>query len=174
MAVIFNAHAREHDYEEIKFEDIKAKSPGLRLYETNTTPVTISCHCELTLALNAPQLNPPQQFGKPKPLDVGVSKRLWWLCQWFIESLTRDTSRRFRVSENQGKIHNGWAMPSRTPDTVKSAINELVEWEICDLRETIIARRRSDLFPKNERWLEGELDGLDLPDKSYKPNFWTT
>lgn len=68
-----------------------------------------------------------------------------------MEILVGNTHHPIVYSENQGKIHAGWAMPPGAPDAVKEKMRELIEWEIRDIRETIIARRRSDSFPNEDR-----------------------
>lgn len=68
-----------------------------------------------------------------------------------MESLFRLENLRMLVSENQGKIHPGWAMPSGTPDAVEAWIWELIESEVREIRRRVIARRRSDSFPTEDR-----------------------
>lgn len=58
---------------------------------------------------------------------------------------------RILVSENQGKIHRGWALPPETSNAVEGAMRLLIQLEINEIRESIIARRRSDSFPSEER-----------------------
>ena len=114
---------------------------------------------------------------------IGVSKRVCWLCHHYLENLANIEKVEFLVSENQGKIHGGWAMPPDTSNALttqirtekiclanflfkrppfmpkkdhhthamEAAMRLLVQWEINDIRESIIARRRSDSFP-NEEW----------------------
>lgn len=87
---------------------------------------------------------------------IGVSKRLCWLCQQFVESLFRLENLRMLVSENQGKIHPGWAMPPGTPDAVEAWMRELIESEVREIRKKVIARRRSDSFPTEDLELFAE------------------
>lgn len=140
-----NENARKHDQEELALDDISLKYPELHLPETGSTPVTISTPCELTLILHT-----LQQSTIPKPIEIGVSRRLCWLCQRFVESLVRNTNHPIVYSEKQGKIHAGWAMPPGAPDKVENAMRELIEWEISDIRETILARHPSDTFPNDD------------------------
>ena len=106
-------------------------------------------HCELTLALHH-----SDSPNSSQALEIGISKRSCWLCQQFLGSLSKCMASRILVSENQGKVHSGWAMPPRTPESVKEEMCGLIDWEIHDIRERVIARRRSDSFPNSDR--EGE------------------
>lgn len=105
--------------------------------------MTVSVHCELTLAEYFFQ----KTSSSSRTVEIGVSKRLCWLCQRYVENLNRIHKLRVLVSENQGKIHAGWAMPQGGSEAVKVAMLELIDMETHEIRESIIARRRSDFFP---------------------------
>lgn len=51
------------------------------------------------------------------------------------------------VSQFQGKIHGGWMMPPNAPERIRLVMQDAVNYEINDLGEKILRRRRSDSFP---------------------------
>lgn len=126
--------------------DIESKYPNQSSLMTGSVSITVSAHCELTLALHA--LNSP---SKPKTVEIGLSKTLCWLCQEFVENLKDAGAIRVFVSENQGKMHAGWTIPPNTPSEIEFRMRQLVEEEIKELRARIIACRRSDSFPNELR-----------------------
>ena len=143
--------------DQVTLRDIELKYPNQSFSETGSVPITVSAHCELTLALHA--LN---SISKPKTIEIGVSKRLCWLCQKFVELLNTTGLIKVLVSEYQGKIHAGWRMPPNTPSGTEFVMRNLVELEIEELRASIITCRRSDSFPSE---LREEL----MTDDDYKP-----
>ncbi|MCJ1470267.1 hypothetical protein MMC07_008912 [Pseudocyphellaria aurata] len=147
LANLLNEHAKGKLHgEQVALEDMAIKFPSLSFPETGSAPVRVSTHCELTQALHA--LRSP---SKPATIQIGVSKRLCWLCQKFFENLNGTGAVRVLASENQGKIHAGWRMPLGTPSEVDSGMRHLIEWEIEELRNGIVQRRRSNPFPNEER-----------------------
>lgn len=141
-----NEDAKKSHGDQVTLKDIESKYPNQSFPETGSVSITVSAHCELTLALHA--LHSP---SKPKTVEIGVSKRLCWLCQKFVENLKVAGTIRVFMSENQGKIHAGWRMPPDTPPGIEFHMQQLVELEIEELRASIIARRRSDSFPNELR-----------------------
>ena len=105
--------------------------------------VTISCHCEINIALYALK-------SSHRSIQIGVSKGLCFLCQKFMEFFTKETAIPVFVSQNQGKIHAGWMLPDNASDSMKEQMKELVKREINEIREGIIKRKRSDSFPAGE------------------------
>lgn len=141
LAEILNEDAKKSHSDQVTLKDIALKYPNQSLPATGSASITVSTHCELTLALHA--LHSP---FKPKTIEIGVSKRLCWLCQKFVENLRVAGAIRVFASENQGKIHADWGMPPDTPSGIEFSMRQLVELEIEQLRTSIIARRRSDSF----------------------------
>lgn len=139
-------------------KDIEPKYPNQPFPKTGSVPITVSAHCELTLASHA--LNSP---SRRKTIEIGISKRLCWLCQKFVENLNAAGAIRVFVSENQGKIHAGWRMPPDTPSEIEFNMRKLIGLEIKELRGSIIARRRSDSFPNEllDEFIEEE--DFDMP-----------
>lgn len=107
--------------DQVTLKDIELKYLNQSFPETGSVPITVSAHCELTLALHA--LN---SLSKPKTIEIGVSKRFCWLCQKFMENLSA-TGIRVLVSEYQGKIHAGWRMPPNTPSGIESNMRKVIE-----------------------------------------------
>lgn len=62
-------------------------------------------------------------------------------------------------------MHSGWSIPSESPEMVNSAMIDLIEIEILGIREIIIARKRSDSFPRDSQGL-----GLENRDPLY--GYW--
>lgn len=140
--------------------------PNQNFCETGFVRITVSAHCELTLALH--MLNSP---WKPRTVEIGVSKGLCWLCQKFVKYLNASGLIHVVVSQNHGKIHAGWKTPPDTPSEIESRMQRLVEQEIEELRAMIISQRRSDSFPEEERdELMGEANhGVKFLDVSILP-----
>lgn len=150
LAEILNEDAKKSHSDQVTLKDIALKYPNQSLPATGSASITVSTHCELTLALHA--LHSP---FKPKTIEIGVSKRLCWLCQKFVENLRVAGAIRVFASENQGKIHADWGMPPDTPSGIEFSMRQLVELEIEQLRTSIIARRRSDSFWNELTWFCG-------------------
>ena len=141
--------------EQVTLEDVGLMYPNHHsFHQTGSTQITVSAHCELTLALNA--LN---SSSKPKTIEIGVSKRLCWLSQQYVGMLNV-TGLRVHVSGYNGKIQAGWRMPPKTPSAIELDMRNLVERELEELRATIIACRTSQLFldELREELIAGGLD----------------
>ena len=122
--------------------------------------MTTSCHCELILALRA-----LESESSLTPIKIGVSKRICWLCEQYLDLLSHNQNVRVFVSEYQGKIHAGWRIPENTPEDVKKKVHFLVHEEVTEIRENIINRRKSDSFPLGDR--EGVLKLLQQKPEEY-------
>lgn len=158
-----NEDAKKSNEEQVTTKDIQSKFPNQTFPETGSVPITVSAHCELTLALHA--LN---SSFIPNTIEIGVSKRLCWLCQEFLKYLNIAGLIQVFVSQNQGKIHAGWRMPPDTPHGIAFRMRKLVRLEIEELRANIMNHRRSDSFPDELRAepLEGEDHGIACLDVS--------
>ncbi len=95
-------------------EDVKTKYPDIIVKTTDNATVTTSDHCELTLALNA-----IKSGLTLAPIKIGVSKRICWLCEQYLDFLSESKGARILISEYQGKIHSGWRVPGCTPGVSK-------------------------------------------------------
>lgn len=94
MADILNDHTRENDFEDLALEDMILKYSHIHLPDTGTMAVTVSSHCELTLALHALKQSNPKHLEQECPNDcVGSAKHL-------IACLARNTNLFILVSEN--------------------------------------------------------------------------
>lgn len=137
--------------------DVETKFPDICAETTGNATVTTSCHCELTLALRA-----IESEYTITPIKIGVSKGICWLCEQYLEFLSHNQKVRLLVSQYQGKIHAGWRIPKNTPEPVKKKVHLLVHDEVTEIRESIVNRRKSDLFPSEDR--ERLEDLLERPD----------
>ncbi len=139
---ILNENAISSRLETLELEDLTRSYPHVAQLRTEgEASITLSCHCELTAALH---------FIKSTPatyVKIGVSKGLCFLCQKYIEELTKATRIKFLVSSYHGKFHSGWVIPPDSPDAVVIGMKNLVLMEINEIREIVINRRRSDSFP---------------------------
>lgn len=145
-------------------KDITSKYPNQSISETGS--ITVSAHCELTLALYS--YNSP---SKPKTVEIGVSKGLCWLCQKFVEYLNATGAIKVVVSANHGKIHTGWGMPPNTPSEIEFKMRQLVELEVKELHARILARRLSDSFPNELRDEFIEEENADMYQSSLEKWF---
>ena len=163
MAEILNEDAKKSHGDQVTTNDIESKYPNQTFSETGSVPITVSAHCELTLALHA--LNSPSE---PRTIEIGVSKGLCCLCQKFVKYLNVAGLIQVFVSQNQGKIHAGWRMPPDTPSGIEFQMRNLVEREIEELRASTINHRRSDSFPDELRadFMEGVDHGIPSLDVS--------
>ena len=95
-------------------EDVKTKYPDIIVETTDNATVTTSDHCELNLALNA------IKSGRTlAPIKIGVSRRICWLCEQYLDFLSESKGAQILISKYQGKIHSGWRVPGCTPEDVK-------------------------------------------------------
>ena len=133
-----------------KCPSVRLAFPGAR-----DSKVTVSCHSELTVALYAVKYLPYTGL-----IGLGVSKRVCWLCQKFLERFCLHSNNRILVSEYQGKCHAGWRINSNTPDPVEEDMRHLVQQEVDEIREPIYGRKRSDSFPSDRSFLVEEEPGL--------------
>ena len=161
-----NEDAKKSHGDQVTPKDIESKYPNQTCSETGSVPITVSSHCELTLALHA--LNCP---SKPRTIEIGVSKRLCWLCQKFVKYLNVAGLIQVFMSEYQGKIHAGWRMPPGTPSGIEFQMRKVVELEIEELRTRIVSHRRSDSFPDELRaeFMDEEDHSIEFLDVSILP-----
>ncbi len=74
--------------------DVKTKYPDIIVATTNNNAtVTTSDHCELTLALNAIKSGPTLS-----PIKIGVSKRICWICERYLDFLSESKGVRILIS----------------------------------------------------------------------------
>lgn len=147
VVVSINELAKERELDQIDFESFAERYTHKTFVKAGLSSVTVSSHCELTLAMHF-----YQQKSGFRSVEIGVSKRLCWLCQQYVEILFRIKKLRVVVSANQGKIHPGWAMPSFTPPALKSRMHDLIEREVDEIRQSVL-RQRSDFYPIDDRQL---------------------
>lgn len=100
----------------VAYEDIakQGHSISLGLLEANDAKVTVSCRCELIVALHAVNSLPYSGI-----IELGVSKFVCWLCQKFLESLSLHSANRMLISQYQGRCHTGCRLPLGTPGPVE-------------------------------------------------------
>lgn len=146
MVEIINENSKEKGHELITFEGLSDSYPHQEFNKDRHNTFTVTSHCELNVATHF-----YHNRGTSRIVEIGVSKRLCWLCQRYLEILLLFKKMRVVVSGNQGKIHAGWAMPPGTPYIVKSQMRELIEAEISYIRESVIARRKSGSLPGEDR-----------------------
>lgn len=137
---ILNENAAKSGADQVTLKDVELVYPDHPFSPTGSTKITVSARCELILALDS--LN---SASKPKSIEIGVSKRICWLSEQYVRTLNV-TGLRVHVSGYNSKILAGWRMPPNTPSTVEADMRNLVEQEFEDLREGIIACRRSQVF----------------------------
>jgi hypothetical protein len=141
---ILNDHAEKTGYEEINAADFMERFQQPVHESGRPQKITVSSHSELTLALHLYEtMTRSKHF-----MGMGVSKGCCWLCEQFLDTLSRQKKQVVvEVSHNQGKIHAGWDMPDKTPSSVAEKMLQIIDQELCDIRATVIARRKSDSFP---------------------------
>jgi hypothetical protein len=152
---ILNNLAGELGYDEITAADY-TKEFELPVYEDGETQkITVSSHCELTLALHFyEKMTRSKDF-----MEMGVSKGCCWLCEQFLETLSRQEKKLVvEVSHNQGKIHAGWGMPDKTPSTVAEKMLQIIDQRLCNIQATI---RSNSVFADSEEQLIRCLELLE-------------
>jgi OTT_1508-like deaminase len=147
---IINAYAKSRGVDSINWEDLTAAFPPLTSKEEPTegkAPVTISVHCECTVAVHIIQKSQNQTVCR-RFVKIGASKHTCWFCQKYLEFLERDLTpkTKFIVSGYQGKIHAGWKPPAG-PSSALGDIVRLLKQEVDEILGTVRRRRRSDSFP---------------------------
>ena len=158
ICTLLNEDATKTDQEHVTERDVETKFPQSCTETTGNATVTTSCHCELTLALRG-----IESECTITPIKIGVSKRICWLCEQYLDFLSHNQRVRLLVSQYQSKIHAGWRIPENTPEAVKKKVHLLVHEEVTEIRESIISRRKSDSFPSENR--ERLKNILNRPEK---------
>lgn len=155
VALLLNQLGQQDNLPTIAHEDVTKSFPSLNLAPENArdSRVTVSCHCELTVALHAIKYLPYSGL-----IELGVSKRVCWLCEKFLEKLSSQSGNRILVSEYQGKCHAGWRLPPNTAGSVETHMRQLVQDEIDEIRESIYRRKRSDSFPSDRSFHLEDLE----------------
>lgn len=138
MHYLFNQHALRTGHVEVTVEELIKQIPRVHKAVGGMTKVTVSCHCEVNLALYA-----ATKFSSQNVV-IGLSKGLCFLCEKFIEDFKLLTGFRVFVSENQGKVHAGWMLPENASDIMKRSMQRFVDSEICNLRHRIVSKRYED------------------------------
>ena len=128
--MLINEHGSKSGEKSIKLEDVALKFPHLTLPDTGNGKVKLSCHCELTIALHRMKTH-----QTPTAIKIGVSKRVCWLCQKYLERLSAHYNVRILISEYQGKCRAGWRLPPGTPGPVEDGMRQLIEGEINEIRK---------------------------------------
>lgn len=133
----------------VAYENIanQCHSISLGLLEANDAKVTVSCQCELIVALHAVSSLPYSGI-----IELGVSKFVCWLCQKFLESLSLHSANRILISEYQGKCHKGCRLSLGIPGPVEEGMRQLVEGEIDEIREAIDRRQITHCFPSHRNF----------------------
>lgn len=144
---IIKVDAKIGQYDEVTIADLVRKHPNQEHVQEGVQKVTLSCHCELSVALHLFE----SSLSFPCSVEVGISKGLCWLCQQFLKSLASLRNFRVACTQNQGKIHVDWIMPTASPPKVADVMKDIIEREIIDVREGILARRRGDSFASETR-----------------------
>ncbi len=144
--MLLNQDARINEEEEIPLEGLASRFNDVSLTSEGNTTVRISCHCELTIALDA-----VKSPAVPASIEIGVSKGICWLCQHYMERLALHHHVRIQVSRYQGKCHAGWDIPPGTPEPVEQWMRQKINFEINDIREQISRRRKLDSFLDADR-----------------------
>ena len=107
------------------------------------TMITISQHCEISIALGI-----PAGFSLSEPFtEIGISKHSCWLCEVFLRCLESKSGHKFVVSGYQGKVHAGWHYPIEAGEAIRHLLLETLLKELGELRGMADPRRRSDSFP---------------------------
>ena len=142
ICTLLNEDATKKDQEHVTAENVNAKFPEICTKTTENAEVTMSYHCEITLALRA-----FKSKYTSTPIKIGVSKRICWLCEKYLKFLSHSQNVRILISEYQGKINAGWQIPEYTPQDVKTKMHILVHEQVKEIRESIINWRKSDSSP---------------------------
>lgn len=83
--------------------DFQLAFPDVQL-STEPTMVTISQHCEVTIALGiSAGLSP-----SGPPTEIGISKHSCWLCEVFFRCLESELGHKFVITGYQERVHPEW------------------------------------------------------------------
>ena len=94
------------------------------------TMVTISQHCEVTIALGiSAGLSPSDS-----PTEIGISKHSCWLCEVLFRRLESELGHKFGITGYQGKVHAGWHYPVEAGDTIRNSLLQILHKELGELR----------------------------------------
>lgn len=157
---ILNDNARVHDLDDIDAVEYKKRFSQPVQENDKPQPITVSSHCELTLALHFYE----KMTGKQHSMEMGVSKGCCWMCENFLDTIAQPKRERrlvVAVSHNQGKVHAGWGMPDKTPSDVAEKMIDNVTTSLLKLQQDVIDRRVSDSHPAGSSPLGPS--GLDQP-----------
>lgn len=148
---ILNENAERTEYESIEAADFTAKFGIPAPEDGGLKKVKVSSHCELTLALHFYE----NMKSKKHLMQMGVSKGCCWLCEQFLDTLSRqDPQIIVEVTQNQGKIHSGWGMPDETPPAVAEKMLKIIEHKMCNIQSEVLAHRlfMTDTIWDSELW----------------------
>ena len=173
---ILNNYAVEIGESQVQWENLCDTFPSLKERakpEDGDMKVTASVHCECTIATHLWE----NAVVRPKPFEIGVSKRCCWLCQKYLEFLVEpgDSSvlaptSKFLVSGYQGKIHSGWHPPPWPTRPIGRMVG-LLNSEIGEILGSIIRTNRSDSFPRSPVFESREISVKDMVDDAFNRIF---
>lgn len=154
MLHLLNQNAGREGLDQTTREDFVRKFPEVGKKIEGSMNVTVSCHCELIVVLHMAKISASKQ------IEIGVSEGLCFLCETFLKIFTLETQIRINISRFQGEIHSGWMMPPQASNLMKGKMQKWINNEINDVRESVIARRRSDSFPAADYSVTNGMMGL--------------
>ena len=137
---ILNYNAQKYGLDVIEAAEYEERFSQSVQENDKPQQITISSHCELTLALHFYE----KMTGKQHFMKMGISKGCCWMCQKFIDAMSQPNREKrvvVAMHHNHGKIHAGWGMPDKTPSDVAEEMKNTVTGSLLEIQQTVIDRR---------------------------------
>ena len=147
---IVNSFADSQRFRRIKWDELLQCWPQIKddMPTEGRKQVTASVHYECTIALHMLQtFQGIDETYRPKSVEIGISKHCCWLCEKYLDLLSRWGSLRFIVAGYQGKIHSGWKPPPNGPADVLNRMTNIIRKEMNEILQGMVGRHRSDSYP---------------------------
>lgn len=114
--------------------------------------ITISQHCEVTIALGtSARLSPSEP-----PTEIGISKYSCWLCEVLFWCLEFKSGHKLGITGYQGKVHAGWHYLIKAGEATRNLLLQILHKELGELRGMVDPRRRNNSFPVSSPEVNGE------------------
>ena len=144
---IVNSFADSQRFRRIEWDELLRCWPQTKddMPTEGRKQVTASVHYECTIALHMLQtFQGIDETYRPKSVEIGISKHCCWLCEKYLDLLSRWVSLRFIVAGYQGKIHSGWKPPSNGPADVLEGMTKIIRKEMNEILKGMLGRHQSD------------------------------
>jgi hypothetical protein len=171
-----NEFADNNDCVNVSFNEIDKQYPGAmpidQIAPGNTHKVTVSVHCECTLAVHllaqrrqangaaaAAGVSAAAAPAVADSVEIGVSKQTCLWCQEYLAKLAALSGVDVRVRRFHGKGPAGWQLPDAGPAAAARLMVTRLEDEALEILSSINRKRRSDSTPTNLRPAAPGSDG---------------